>query len=205
MPHKRNPVTCEQICGLARVVRANAQAAFEDIALWHERDISHSSVERVILPDSTILADYLLRQDHPTGGQAAGLSRTHAAQSRYDPRAGLLRPAAAGPGGRRDAARAGLPRRAGPRYARLGGRRRFPRGHRGRSGDPRRASAGANRRSVFARPASYATWTRSSSGCSEAGSRIRAGSGFSTVGDFCDGESQMSRNRLLPSIRLAAD
>jgi adenylosuccinate lyase len=60
MPHKRNPVTCEQICGLARVVRANTQAAFEDIALWHERDISHSSVERVILPDSTILADYLL-------------------------------------------------------------------------------------------------------------------------------------------------
>ncbi len=60
MPHKRNPVTAEQICGLARIVRANAQAAFEDVALWHERDISHSSVERVILPDSTILADYLL-------------------------------------------------------------------------------------------------------------------------------------------------
>jgi adenylosuccinate lyase len=60
MPHKRNPVTSEQICGLARVVRANVQAAYEDIALWHERDISHSSVERVILPDSTILADYLL-------------------------------------------------------------------------------------------------------------------------------------------------
>jgi len=60
MPHKRNPVTCEQICGLARVVRSNVQAAFENIALWHERDISHSSVERVILPDSTILADYLL-------------------------------------------------------------------------------------------------------------------------------------------------
>jgi len=60
MPHKRNPVTSEQICGLARVVRANAQAAFEDIALWQERDISHSSVERVILPDSNILADYLL-------------------------------------------------------------------------------------------------------------------------------------------------
>jgi adenylosuccinate lyase len=62
MPHKKNPVTSEQICGLARVVRANAQAAFEDIALWHERDISHSSVERVILPDSTILADYLLEK-----------------------------------------------------------------------------------------------------------------------------------------------
>ncbi len=60
MPHKRNPIVCEQICGLARVVRANLQAAFENIALWHERDISHSSVERVILPDSTILADYLL-------------------------------------------------------------------------------------------------------------------------------------------------
>jgi adenylosuccinate lyase len=60
MPHKRNPVTCEQICGLARVVRGHAQAAFENVALWHERDISHSSVERVILPDSTILTDYLL-------------------------------------------------------------------------------------------------------------------------------------------------
>jgi len=60
MPHKKNPIVSEQICGLARVVRANVQAAFEDIALWHERDISHSSVERVILPDSTILADYLL-------------------------------------------------------------------------------------------------------------------------------------------------
>jgi adenylosuccinate lyase len=60
MPHKRNPVTSEQICGLARVVRANAQAALENIALWHERDISHSSVERIILPDSTILTDYLL-------------------------------------------------------------------------------------------------------------------------------------------------
>ncbi|MFL6299364.1 MAG: adenylosuccinate lyase [Terriglobales bacterium] len=62
MPHKRNPVTCEQISGLARVVRSNAQAAFENVALWHERDISHSSVERVILPDSTILVDYLLNK-----------------------------------------------------------------------------------------------------------------------------------------------
>lgn len=60
MPHKRNPVTCEQISGLARVIRANTQAALENVALWHERDISHSSVERIILPDSTILADYLL-------------------------------------------------------------------------------------------------------------------------------------------------
>jgi adenylosuccinate lyase len=60
MPHKRNPINAEQICGLARVVRSNAQAALENVALWHERDISHSSVERVILADSTILLDYLL-------------------------------------------------------------------------------------------------------------------------------------------------
>ncbi len=62
MPHKRNPVTCEQISGLARVVRSNAQAAFENVALWHERDISHSSVERVIIPDSTTLVDYMLQK-----------------------------------------------------------------------------------------------------------------------------------------------
>jgi adenylosuccinate lyase len=60
MPHKRNPIVAEQLCGLARLVRANAQAALENVALWHERDISHSSVERIILPDSTILLDYML-------------------------------------------------------------------------------------------------------------------------------------------------
>jgi len=60
MPHKRNPVGCEQIAGLARVVRTNSLAALENVALWHERDISHSSVERIILPDSTILVDYML-------------------------------------------------------------------------------------------------------------------------------------------------
>ena len=62
MPHKRNPVGCEQITGLARLVRANAMAALENIALWHERDISHSSVERVILPDSFIALDHMLRR-----------------------------------------------------------------------------------------------------------------------------------------------
>jgi adenylosuccinate lyase len=62
MPHKRNPVTSEQISGLARVVRANAQAGFENVPLWHERDISHSSAERVIIPDSTTLTDYLLNK-----------------------------------------------------------------------------------------------------------------------------------------------
>ena len=60
MPHKKNPITCERITGLARVVRANAMAAFENVALWHERDISHSSVERIILPDSLCLIDYML-------------------------------------------------------------------------------------------------------------------------------------------------
>ncbi len=60
MPHKRNPILCERICGLARVLRSNAIAAFENIALWHERDISHSSAERIIIPDSFILLDYIL-------------------------------------------------------------------------------------------------------------------------------------------------
>jgi adenylosuccinate lyase len=62
MPHKRNPVTCEQISGLARVVRSNAQAGFDNVALWHERDISHSSTERIIIPDSTTLIDYMLQK-----------------------------------------------------------------------------------------------------------------------------------------------
>jgi adenylosuccinate lyase len=62
MPHKRNPIGCEQICGLARLLRANAHAALENVALWHERDISHSSVERVILPDSFIALDHMLRR-----------------------------------------------------------------------------------------------------------------------------------------------
>jgi adenylosuccinate lyase len=70
MPHKRNPVGCENLTGLARVVRANVQAGMENIALWHERDISHSSVERVILPDSSILTDYML---HRMDGILAGL------------------------------------------------------------------------------------------------------------------------------------
>jgi len=62
MPHKRNPVICERICGLARLLRANAQVALENVCLWHERDISHSSVERVIFPDSTLALDYMLHK-----------------------------------------------------------------------------------------------------------------------------------------------
>ena len=60
MPHKRNPITGERLSGLARVVRGNALAALENVALWHERDISHSSAERIILPDSCMLLDYML-------------------------------------------------------------------------------------------------------------------------------------------------
>jgi adenylosuccinate lyase len=60
MPHKRNPITCERVAGLARVLRGNAQAALENVALWHERDISHSSVERIIIPDSCLLLDYMI-------------------------------------------------------------------------------------------------------------------------------------------------
>lgn len=62
MPHKRNPVICERICGLARLLRGNSMVAFENVALWHERDISHSSTERVIMPDSTIILDYMLHK-----------------------------------------------------------------------------------------------------------------------------------------------
>ncbi len=62
MPHKKNPISAENLCGLARLVRTNSIAALENMALWHERDISHSSVERVIMPDSTILIDYMLNR-----------------------------------------------------------------------------------------------------------------------------------------------
>jgi adenylosuccinate lyase len=62
MPHKKNPILSERLSGMARVLRGNALAAFENIPLWHERDISHSSVERIIIPDSTILMDYMLNQ-----------------------------------------------------------------------------------------------------------------------------------------------
>ena len=60
MPHKRNPIICERICGLARIVRGNLLAGLENIPLWEERDISHSSVERIVIPDSSILVDYML-------------------------------------------------------------------------------------------------------------------------------------------------
>ncbi|MDZ7767090.1 MAG: lyase family protein [Melioribacteraceae bacterium] len=74
MPHKRNPIVSERITGLARLIRSNAMAALENVALWHERDISHSSVERVIMPDSCILMDYMLRPDDKVNQQPYRLS-----------------------------------------------------------------------------------------------------------------------------------
>ncbi len=120
MPHKRNPVTCEQICGLARVVRSNMIAAFENVALWHERDISHSSVERIILPDSTILVDYMLAQNDHHHRRDARVSRAHAAQPGVHPWSGLLRPAAAGLDRKGHASRRRLQSRAGKRHGRVG-------------------------------------------------------------------------------------
>ena len=95
MPHKRNPVTCEQISGLARVVRANAQAALENVALWHERDISHSSVgarHPARLDHSRRLP---AEQDDQPDRHAAGLSQAHAEEPGIDGRTGLQRTAAA--------------------------------------------------------------------------------------------------------------
>ncbi len=119
MPHKRNPITSEQISGLARVVRANAQAAFENVALWHERDISHSSVERIIFPDSTILADYLLAKTTSLDRQAAGLSEAHAAQPGEHGRADLFGPVAARSCGVRDVAGGRVPAGAVACHARV--------------------------------------------------------------------------------------
>ena len=152
MPHKRNPVTCEQICGLARVVRANAQAAFEDIALWHERDISHSSVERVILPDSTILADYLLDKTISLVDKMLVYPERMRRNLEMTRGLGLLGPVAARSGRGGHAARAGLPDRADARHEGVGGRRRFPRRHRARPGDREVSQSGATGRSFFPRP-----------------------------------------------------
>jgi adenylosuccinate lyase len=88
MPHKRNPVGCEQVTGLARLVRANAGAALENVALWHERDISHSSVERVIVPDSFLALDHML---HRMTAILGGLSvRTERMRRNLDSSGGLV-------------------------------------------------------------------------------------------------------------------
>ena len=140
MPHKRNPIVCERITGIARLLRGYAQTGLENVALWHERDISHSSVERVALPDATILLDYaqhlairvvegmVVHADR----MRANLELTHGAL--YSQRA-LLALVEAGPLARRR-----LPDRAGERPARLGHGHALPRAAgRGRAGArPRR-------------------------------------------------------------------
>ena len=135
MPHKRNPVTSEQICGLARVVRANAQAAFENIALWHERDISHSSVERVILPDSCILTDYLISKTEWLIDGLAVYPKRMRANLESLRRRDRERATAAGIDEQGRVARGRLCDRAAACDARVGRRRELP-----RSGDERQAS-----------------------------------------------------------------
>ena len=86
MPHKRNPILSERICGLARVLRGYAQTGVENVALWHERDISHSGAERVVLPDATILLDYMQHLGDADRRGDDGPRRSHARQPRADPR-----------------------------------------------------------------------------------------------------------------------
>ena len=123
MPHKRNPVLTENVTGLARMVRAYVLPAMENVALWHERDISHSSVERYIGPDATITLDFALARMTGRDRQAAGLSGAHAGESGQDARAGAqpARAAGADPGG--DRARGFLSPGAAQRHAHLERRR----------------------------------------------------------------------------------
>ena len=132
MPHKRNPIKSEQLCGLARVLRGNLQAALEDVALWHERDISHSSVERIIVPDSLMLAYYMLVQLRAGRREPARVPRAHAAQPRRVVRA-RVQPAGAARarrGGREPRRR--VPDRAAQRDARVAGGALVPRAARRR-------------------------------------------------------------------------
>ena len=159
MPHKRNPILSERIAGLARLLRGYAQTALENQPLWHERDISHSSAERVILPDATILLDYMLvKIDGPRRGArrpAGADAREHRARPR-PPRL-VARPARARRAGRA-VARGGLrdrPARRAPRRRRAGAAPRAPGDRPGR-----RPQAPARRRST---PAS--TTRRSSATC----------------------------------------
>ena len=121
MPHKRNPILSERLCGLARVLRGYLQSGLEDVALWHERDISHSSVERVVLPDALQLTVYMLRK---ATGLADGLVLSRAGAREPDrgfARSGVLPVGAAGAGGVGPGARRRLPHRAGRRAPRRRG------------------------------------------------------------------------------------
>ena len=120
MPHKRNPVVSEQMSGLARLVRGNALAAMENMPLWHERDISHSSVERIIGPDSTISDSLHADQDDAFGRSVAGVSQKHEKESGADRRPDLFRACAAGADAQGCGAGSGLPHGATQRHAGVG-------------------------------------------------------------------------------------
>ena len=127
MPHKRNPITAERVCGLARVLRGYAQAGLENVALWHERDISHSGAERVILPDATILLDYMQHLCAAAGRGPGRARRPDAGEPRAHPR-GALQPAGADRADRvGDVPRRGLPAGPGGGAGRLGHRHAVPR------------------------------------------------------------------------------
>ena len=140
MPHKRNPIGCEQITGLARLLRGNAHAALENIALWHERDISHSSVERVILPDSFIALDHMLRRFTRIVKGLVVQRRSHEAEPRAVARRRVLGNRAARARAARRFARAGLRMGAAQRPAlvrREEGLQAAAAGRRGRDGRAR--------------------------------------------------------------------
>ncbi len=151
MPHKRNPVLSENLTGLARVVRAYALPALEDVALWHERDISHSSVERVIGPDATIALDFALHRLTSIVKDLVVYPERMRPKSRPPRRTDPLAAGVAGADGSRRAARGGLPDRAAQRQARVGGRRRFPRGAARRPGGDQGAVGRADPRPVRSR------------------------------------------------------
>ncbi len=119
MPHKRNPIVSERVTGIARLLRGYAQAGLENVALWHERDISHSSVERVALPDATTLLDYAQHLATRVADGHGGGRRSHGGQPRAHPRRALLAASAARPGGVRAVARRRLPGGAGGGAARV--------------------------------------------------------------------------------------
>ena len=152
MPHKRNPVLSERLCGLARVLRGYLVAGLEDVALWHERDISHSSVERVVLPDALMLTVYMARA---ATGLAEGLV-VHPERAMENlmvdlARAGLLPVGPARPRRRGHVARRRLPRRPGGAAARRRAAAQLPRGRRG---GRRRCAARTRRARASLRPRS---------------------------------------------------
>ena len=168
MPHKRNPIVSERITGIARLLRGYAQAGLENVALWHERDISHSSVERVALPDATILLDYAQHLATRVVERDDRARRPDAGQPRCHARGAVLSARAAGPGGVRPLARRRLPDRPGERAARLA-----TRGPTSASCWRRRARAG-RRRGVRPRGVRRATRPRSSPGWTASRAEVQA-------------------------------